>query len=109
MGTIETVYSFSGTVLVYRDGTLAITDSDIKGLIIEVDTFPELFVELTRVVPHLLELNHNLDVGKLSECELHLDFVFVEEPSVKPEQRDFPSFPEIRWSKNGLRRPLQFA
>ncbi len=36
--------TFSVTVLVYEDGTLAVTDSDITGLIIKVRTCDELLL-----------------------------------------------------------------
>ncbi len=52
--------TFSVTVLVYEDGTLAVTGSDITGLIIEVRTCDELLVELPRVASDLLRLNHGL-------------------------------------------------
>ena len=109
MGTRKSRYSFSGTVLVYEDGTLAITDSDIKGLIIEVDTFPKLFFELSKVVPHLLELNHGLNDEKISKSELRLKFKFVTETVRQQKNSPLASFPGVLWNNNELKYPLQFA
>ena len=67
---------FSATVLVYENGTLAITDSDTKGLTIEVDTFHDLFVELRQVTSDLLELNHGLTHEQITESLLSLRFKF---------------------------------
>ena len=69
--------TFSAIVLVYEDGTLAITDSDIKGLVIEVDSFHELFVELLQVASDLLELNHGLNDEQIAESVLRIEFKFV--------------------------------
>ncbi len=39
-------HTFSIPVLAHPDGMLAVVDSDIAGLIIEVNSFDKLFVEL---------------------------------------------------------------
>ncbi len=66
--------TFSVTVLVYEDGTLAVTDSDITGLITEVRTFDKLLVELPRVASDLLRLNHGLADEQIAIATLRLEF-----------------------------------
>ena len=83
MGTRTISQTFSATVLVHENGTLAITDSDIKGLIIEVDTFHDLFVELRQVASDLLDLNHGLTDEQATENLLSLKFKFVADTDEK--------------------------
>lgn len=100
---------FSVTVLVYEDGTLAITDSDIKGLFIEVDKFHELFVEILRVASHLLELNHGLSTEQIAESALRLQFEFVADTGRQQKGGPLTSFPGVLWGNNELTHPLQFV
>ncbi|MXW83349.1 MAG: hypothetical protein F4246_03740 [Rhodothermaceae bacterium] len=62
--------TYSVTISVYEDGTLAITDSDITGLIIEVSSTEELLAELPRVASELLRLNHGLTDKEIAEAAL---------------------------------------
>ena len=102
-------HTFSVTVLVYEDGTLALTDSDIKGLFIEVDTFHELFVELLWVASDLLELNHGLSAEQIAESALRLEFKFVTDTVHQQKTSPLTSFPGVLWGNNELTHPLQIA
>ena len=101
--------TFSVIVLVYEDGTLAITESDIEGLFIEVDTFHELFVELLWIASDLLELNHGLYAEQIAESTLRLEFKFVTDTVRKRKTSPLTSFPGVLWGNNELTHPLQLA
>jgi len=100
---------FSVTVLVYEDGTLTITDSDINGLFIEVDTFNELFVELLSVASDLLELNHGLSAEQIVESALRVEFEFVTDTVHQQNTSPLTSIPGVLWGNNELTHPLQFV
>jgi len=73
MSSTESSLIFHAKVFVYEDGTLSITDSDIRGLIIEVGSFHDLFTELRYVASDLLELNHGLSDQQIGESRLLLN------------------------------------
>ena len=102
-------HTFSATVLVYEDGTLAITDSDIKGLIIEVDSFHELFVELLQVASDLLELNHGLTDEQIAESVLRIEFKFVTDTVRQRKTSPPTSFPAVLLVNNKPTHPFQYA
>ena len=85
--------TYSVTISVYEDGTLTITDSDITGLIIEVNSTEELFAELPRVASELLRLNHGLTDKEIAEAIL-IPLVEPVDDSVRQQKiRVIPSLP----------------
>ncbi|MCY3630891.1 MAG: hypothetical protein OXI05_07900 [Bacteroidota bacterium] len=100
---------FAAIVLVYEDGTLAITDSDIKGLVIEVDSFYELFFQLLQVASDVLELNHGLTGVQIAESVLRIEFKFVTDTVRQRITNPPTSFPIVLFSNNELTYPLQYA
>lgn len=107
----ENVHSlnFYGTVLIYKDGTLAITESDIKGLFIEVDTLHELISETRWVASHLLESNHGLDAEQIRKSVLHLKFEMAIEDDPKSKTESADLFPSILLSSTEIERPMHYA
>lgn len=94
---------FAATLFIYDDGTLAVRDSTIRGLVLETTSFEEMRSELNRIVPQLLELNHNLKEGDtarvviriersgekiadepVSDKHENLEFVWEDHPSIQP-------------------------
>ena len=75
---------------------MSITESDIKGLIIEVRTFAELTTELPRVASDLLELNHGLTDEEIDKARLHIMFKF--EKDAPPQSNSELSVPEMTWN-----------
>ena len=51
-------------------GRLCVRDSEITGLVLEVDTLEELEKELHMIVPHLLEKNHNISPDRFADVTL---------------------------------------
>ncbi len=107
--SIKSPRIFSVTVVVYEDGPLAITDSDIRGLIVEVGTFYELFVELRQVASDLMELNHGLTDEQIAESVLHLEFKFVTNTACQRTNSPPTSLPAVLLSHYEFIHPLQYA
>ncbi len=100
---------FSIPVLAYSDGTLAVVNSDITGLVIEVNSFDELLVELPRVADRLLRSNHKLTDEEIAECELQLSLVPLAEPVDETEVTPRPSLPKMSWLPTQSSQPLEYA
>lgn len=62
-------YNFQIPVYV-ESGRYCVRDSEIKGLVLEVDTLEELEKELHLVVPHLLGKNHNISPDRFADVTL---------------------------------------
>lgn len=101
--------TFSVTVLAYEDGTLAVTDSDITGLIIEVGTFDKLLVELPRVASDLLQLNHGLADEQIANATLHVEFKRTTDAALQQKSSSSTSLPRMFWSSNEPSHPVQYA
>ncbi len=101
--------TFSVTVFVHKDGTLSITDSDIKGLIIEVSTLHELLTELQRVASRLLQSNHGLTSEEVEQAELILDAKLFTDTVRKQKNSSFPSLRGVSWGDNKHANSLQYA
>ncbi len=99
--------TFSVTVLVYEDGTMAVTDSDITGLIIEVCTFNELLTELPQVASDLLQLNHSLTAEQIEEIVLRIKFEFNKNTVRQQKPRPSAPLPEMFWSSNEFSHSLR--
>lgn len=106
---LKMAHTFSIPVLAYPDGTLAVVDSDIAGLVIEVNSFDELLIELPRVADRLLRSNHKLTDEEIAECELRFSLVPFAEPVDKTEIASRPSLPRISWLPTVPSRPLEYA
>ncbi len=101
--------TFSVTVFVCEDGTLAVTDSDIIGLIIEVSTYDELLVELPRVASDLLQLNHGLTDEQIAKAMLRIEFELVTDSVPQQKPSSLTSLPGVFWGSNERSRSLQYA
>lgn len=101
--------TFSVTVLAYEDGTLAVTDSDITGLIIEVGTFDKLLVELPRVASDLLQLNHGLADEQIANATLRVEFKRTTDAVLQQKSRSSTSLPRMFWSSDERSHPVQYA
>lgn len=53
-----------------ESGRLYVRDSEINGLVLEVDTLEELEKELHLVVPYLLEKNHDISPDRFADVTL---------------------------------------
>ena len=62
-------YKFKVPVYV-GSSRFCVRNSEIKGLVLEVDTLEELEKELHLVVPYLLEKNHNISPDRFAEVTL---------------------------------------
>ncbi len=94
-------YNFQVPVYV-ESGRYCVRDSEIKGLVLEVDTLEELEKELHLVVPYLLEKNHNISPNRFADVTL----------VVGPGDSDAPHHagdgsPAVLWSDiNSLREAM---
>lgn len=95
--------------MVYEDGTLAVTDSDITGLIIEVCTHDELLVELPRVASDLLRLNHGLTDEQIAKAMLRIEFKLVTDAVPQQKLSSLTSLPGVFWGSNERSHSLQYA
>lgn len=87
--------TYSVTISVYGDGTLAITESDIKGLILEVSSTEELLAELPRVASELLRLNHGLTDKEIAEAILIPHIKPIDDSVRQQKARALPSLPGL--------------
>ena len=101
--------TYSIAVLVYEDGTLAVTDSDITGLITEVRTFDKLLVELPRVASDLLRLNHGLADEQIAKATLRLEFKRTTRTILQQESDSSISLPRMFWDSNEHSHSLKYA
>ncbi len=101
--------TFSIPVLAYQDGTLAVVDSDITGLVIEINSFDKLLIELPRVADRLLRSNHKLTDEEMAECELQFSLVPLAKPVDETEFAPCPSLPKMSWLTTQSFRPLGYA
>lgn len=84
-------HDYTAHLFIHDDGTLAVFGADIRGLIIEADTFAEIEAELLRVVPLLLRSNHGLSDEDIAHVTLRVEHRAVEDtqPAPKPSLRVF--------------------
>ena len=101
--------TYSVTISVYEDGTLAITDSDITGLIIEVGSTEELLAELPRVASELLRLNHGLTDKEIAEAILIPKIKPVDDSVHQQQTRALPSLPGLLGAGFDHTHSLQYA
>ncbi len=109
MSSTESSLIFHAKVFVYEDGTLSITDSDIRGLIIEVGSFHDLFTELRYVASDLLELNHGLSDQQIGESRLLLNFEFVTDIDQREKLISQSSIPKIFLVNQEYMYPIRYA
>lgn len=65
-------HDFEATLLVYNDGTHAVCESDIKGLVLETDSWEEMRSELLWVSARLLRKNHGLDDEEIANATIRI-------------------------------------
>lgn len=66
-------HEFKATLLVYDDGTLALTESTLVGLVLETTSFAKMKAELNRIVPRLLVSNHGFEPGDAAELTIRVE------------------------------------
>ncbi len=103
------VHTFSIPVLAHKDGTLAVVDSDIKGLILEVNSIKELLEELPRIASRLLQLNHGLTEEEIPQVELSFEIVPFVEKTDKIKSNHLHSLPTVSWRNMNYFPSLQYA
>ncbi|MDE2769826.1 MAG: hypothetical protein OXI44_01400 [Bacteroidota bacterium] len=98
-------------VLSYEDGTLAVVDSDIKGLIIEVSSYDELIIELPRVAYRLLKSNHQLTDEQMAQAILvsEISPFQVQDTVHNKETSSLPSLPRMLWGDKKHSQYLEYA
>lgn len=64
--------NYAVDIYCYKDGTLAVTSKEITGLVLEADSFRELYPELLRVAQRLLRANHGLTEEQAGSADLHV-------------------------------------
>ena len=96
-------------VLSYEDGTLAVVDSDIKGLIIEVSSFDELLIELPRVAYRLLRSNHQLTDEEIAQATLSLEVLPFADTVHQEKTSSLPSLPRVLWGDRERSHSLEYA
>ena len=65
-------HEYTVPLVLHEDGTLAIHDGDIRGLVIEAATFDEMREELLRLAPRLLRSNHGLTDEEVGQTSLRM-------------------------------------
>ena len=84
-------------VFVHNDGTLAVHGGDIRGLVIEADTFEELRAELVRLAPGLLRSNHGLSEEEIAHASLRMVLRPVDETAQPDPEVHRPPAPRVLW------------
>ena len=92
--------NYAVDIYCYQDGTLAVTSADITGLVLEADSFRELYPELLRVAQRLLQSNHGLTEIQAAEAELHASL--HDDPSETNPSSDPVSCPRLIVQDRGL-------
>ena len=90
---------FTVPLFIYDDGRLAVHGSEIRGLVIEVDTFDEVREELLRLVPALLRSNHGLTEEEIAHVSLCVSLRDMEEDAVVSKPCA-PHSPKLFWEDN---------
>ena len=88
---------YTAPLFIHEDGTLAMHGSDIRGLVIEADTFEEMRAELLRLAPRLLRSNHGLtdeEIGQVSLCVVLRD---MEDAAQIVSKSRTPQSPRVLW------------
>ena len=84
-------------LFVHQDGTLAVHGGDIRGLVVEADSFEELRSELLRLAPRLLHSNHGLSEEEIAQASLRMVLRPVEGAAhPAPESHSLPA-PRVLW------------
>ena len=92
--------NYAVDIYCYKDGTLAVTSGDITGLVLEADSFRELYPELLRVAQCLLCANHGLTEEQAGSADLH---VRLHDGPGEAEPQDAPaSRPRLIMEDRGL-------
>ena len=65
-------HEYTTHLFIHEDGTLAVHGGDIRGLVIEADTFEEMRAELLRLAPRLLRSNHGLTDEEIAHASLRV-------------------------------------
>ena len=90
-------HEYTMPLFVHDDGTLAVHGGDIRGLVIEADTFEELRAELIRLAPRLLRSNHGLTNEEIGHASLHMVFRDVEDAAQPALEARTPHTPKLLW------------
>ena len=88
-------------LFIYDDGRFAVHGSDIRGLVLEVDTLDEIRVELQHLAPQLLRSNHGLTDEEIAQVSLCVVLRDEGEDAAKPASKSCaPQSPKLFWEDN---------
>ena len=98
-------HTFTASVFVYEDGTLAVLGDTLRGLAIETDNLLHMRDELLRITPILLRSNHGLTDDDIKRASLHL--TFHKAPDDEPSMDQRP--PKPFWEGSPPVLPMMYA
>ena len=90
-------HEYTVPLFIHEDGTLAMHGSDIRGLVIEADTFEEMRAELLRLAPRLLRSNHGLTEEEIEQVSLRLVLRDLEDADHPVAKSRSPQSPKVLW------------
>ena len=77
-------HQYSVTVIAHLDGVFTTTDSEIRGLVLETESFREMRDELWRVGLLLLRSNHNLSSEEIDNTVIYVKVRVDQEDNLEP-------------------------
>ena len=77
-------HQYNVTVIAHLDGVFTTTDSEIRGLILETESFREMRDELCRVSSLLLRSNHNLSSEDIDNTVIDVKVRVDQEDNLEP-------------------------
>ena len=90
-------HEYTTSLFIHEDGTLAVHGGDIRGLVIEADTFEEMRAELLRLAPRLLRSNHGLTDEEIARASLRVVLRDVEDAVQSVPKARTPRSPTLYW------------
>ena len=100
-------HEFTATLYTFEDGTLALLNSDITGLVLETSSFKEMQSELYRLAPRLLRSNHGLVEDEIAQAYLRIEVRPATE--LEGSARSPAQAPMIWWKDTENIRDLMYA
>ena len=90
-------HEYTMPLFVHDDGTLAVHGGDIRGLVIEAESFEELRAELLRLAPQLLRTNHGLTNEEIEHATLLVAFRDVADAAEPVLETRATQTPKLLW------------
>ena len=90
-------HEFKVTLFVYEDGTFAAQGDDLRGLVLETESFDEMRKELLRLTPRLLRANHGLSDDEIKDVRINVSTCYVRDDKRKQPRRRSRRVPRLMW------------